>query len=192
MRCVFCGGVSSEWNPNRGLREGCPSSPTLFNIYHDTVMEDFRARRGKAAKRKGCNPGLEWHYKVDGRLFKRARLRSTEENKKGGTHMPEGKGFASEVRKTIIGDVMFADDTAILGREEETEVAETILLQTMSDWEQKLHPDKTEKLRISGKGREPYDVRRAGEANEVKKRRGVDVGKRFNENRYKQKGGERI
>ena len=34
----FCGGVSSEWAPNRGLREGCPSSPPLFNVYHDAVM----------------------------------------------------------------------------------------------------------------------------------------------------------
>jgi hypothetical protein len=29
------GGESSSWVPGRGLREGCPSSPPLFNIYHD-------------------------------------------------------------------------------------------------------------------------------------------------------------
>ena len=33
----------------RGFREGCPSSPVLFNIYHAAVMLDFRARRKLAA-----------------------------------------------------------------------------------------------------------------------------------------------
>ena len=31
-------GVSETWIPERGLREGCPSSPGLFNIFHQVVM----------------------------------------------------------------------------------------------------------------------------------------------------------
>ena len=31
------------------LREGCPSSPILFNIYHHCIMEVFRARRARKA-----------------------------------------------------------------------------------------------------------------------------------------------
>eukprot|EP00973_Karenia_brevis_P017579 2410967-Karenia_brevis.AAC.1 len=69
------GGLSSLWSPDRGLREGCPSSPPLFNIYHDGVMQDFRARRAKAAEESGTVPGVKWHYKVDGKLIKTGRIR---------------------------------------------------------------------------------------------------------------------
>eukprot|EP00973_Karenia_brevis_P085383 11848585-Karenia_brevis.AAC.1 len=59
------GGLSSEWQPDRGLREGCPSSPPLFNIYHDAVMQDFRERRKRNAEEMGVSPGIDWQYKVD-------------------------------------------------------------------------------------------------------------------------------
>ena len=71
------GDLSSTWTPDRGLREGCPSSPPLFNVYHDGVMEDFRARRMASALASNKRPGLDWEYKVDGRLWKRARGRTT-------------------------------------------------------------------------------------------------------------------
>ena len=61
-------GTSTSWMPDRGLREGCPSSPPLFNIYHDAVMQDFRARRQAAAMQDKRVPGIDWHYKVDGRI----------------------------------------------------------------------------------------------------------------------------
>ena len=45
-------GESSAFLPERGLREGCPTSPPLFNIYHDGVMEDFRPRRAAEARKR--------------------------------------------------------------------------------------------------------------------------------------------
>ena len=51
-------GESSTYVPDKGLREGCPSSPVLFNKYHDVVMEDFRARRAEAAERANRTPGI--------------------------------------------------------------------------------------------------------------------------------------
>ena len=164
----FLGGISSMWWPDRGLREGCPSSPPLFNVYHDAVMEDFRCRRAVAAKRKNQTPGLEWPYKVDGRLSKRARGRTTGEGRWGKTEEGNRKSFAGEVHTVTIGDVEFADDTTILGEPDELVVAEGILAQTMLDWEERVHPGKTERLRLSGNGRSPFDVRAPGEASEVR------------------------
>lgn len=60
-------GLSTGYRPDKGLREGCPSSPPLFNVFHDAVMEDFRIRRNQAAQAKGWTPGLKWEVKVDGK-----------------------------------------------------------------------------------------------------------------------------
>ena len=38
-------GVSGEWLPERGLREGCSTSPVLFNIYHQAVMRQAEEQR---------------------------------------------------------------------------------------------------------------------------------------------------
>ena len=143
------GGVSSEWMPDRGLREGCPSSPTLFNIYHDGVMEDFRARRAKRARDDGNTPGLTWKYKVDGSVVKSARLRKEKSGDRG-------HGFALEEKEVIIGDIGYADDTAIVGWKTEVRTAERLFLQTLTDWEEKANEGKTERIRITGKeGRMP-------------------------------------
>ena len=75
MKVRVEGGESRGYYPERGLREGCPSSPPLFNVYHDAVMEDFRRRRRTLAEEGGQVPGLEWFYKVDGKLKKRTQLR---------------------------------------------------------------------------------------------------------------------
>ena len=39
-------GLSEGWMPVRGLREGCPTSPILFNIYHQAVMRQALEARG--------------------------------------------------------------------------------------------------------------------------------------------------
>ena len=32
-------GLSEPWTPQRGLREGCATSPILFNVYHSEAMK---------------------------------------------------------------------------------------------------------------------------------------------------------
>ena len=71
-------------------------------------MEDFRVRRRVEAHKRKWEPGLAWEYKVDGRIVKKALLRKTEEG-----------GRLNEVRKIVLGDTGFADDTAILGMVDE-------------------------------------------------------------------------
>ena len=70
MKVKIHGGCSSGYLPERGLREGFPSSPVLFSIYHDAVMQDFRARRAQEATANEEVPGLEWEYSIDGKLVK--------------------------------------------------------------------------------------------------------------------------
>ena len=98
-------------------------------------MEDFRQRRKEAAQAAGEQPGLEWAFKVDGRLTKTGHDRD-HTTRHGST--------------TCIGDIGFADDTAIIGMANEAHRAEQILVQTMLDWKEKVHPGKTEGLRLSG------------------------------------------
>ena len=51
-------GFSEEWVPERGLREGCPSSPPLFNIFHQAVMRLARKKRLERAERSGKTAGV--------------------------------------------------------------------------------------------------------------------------------------
>jgi hypothetical protein len=55
-----------------------------------------------------------------------------------------------------------------MGEIEEAYRAEKILIQTMNDWRERVHPDKTESLKIGGEGRKPYDTRNAGETDVVR------------------------
>ena len=52
-------GLSEEWKQVRGLREGCATSPILFNIFHQAVMrqaEEERLREG------GEEVGISWRW----------------------------------------------------------------------------------------------------------------------------------
>jgi hypothetical protein len=98
------GFTSSTFIPDRGLREGCPSSPVLFNVFHDSLMEVFRARRTRAAQNIDAIPGINITYKVDGRVAKRRNDRNDE-----GRHTKHAR----------VGDFAYADDTAIIGVAEE-------------------------------------------------------------------------
>ena len=68
------------------------------------------------AKKRKWEPGLAWQYKVDGRIEKSARLRKTG---------AEGDRL-NEVRRVVVEDTGFADDTAILGREEEAQLSKLL------------------------------------------------------------------
>jgi len=146
-------GESSRYIPDKGLREGCPSSPVLFNIYHDVVMEDFRARRAEAAERANRTPGINWEVKIDGKVVH---------------NYWDREHLTDRTEQITIGDFGFADDTGIVGEVEEAYEAEKILCQTMQDWREKMHPGKTEGLRITSKERNPLDVRNHAEKTEVR------------------------
>ena len=139
--------------PERGLREGCPSSPILFNAYHHCIMEVFRARRGRQAESLGLPPGIAWTYKVDGRVAKRKNDREDE-----GRH----------TRHCVIGDFAYADDTGIAGEATEVKQAEKTFTQTITDFAGIVNEDKTEGLRVEASSRPATDAPWLGEAYTVK------------------------
>ena len=58
------GGMSTVFVLERGRKEGCPSNPVLFNIYHAAVMMDLRARRKEAASAGQMDEGIDWVAQV--------------------------------------------------------------------------------------------------------------------------------
>ena len=64
----------------------------------------------------------------------------------------------------VLGDVEYADDTMLMGEDEEVEEADNILEQTFRDWEQTSHPGKKEILRLRPGGGPGEEPRRKGEA----------------------------
>jgi len=130
VKVKIYGGVSKAYKPGKGLREGCPSSPPLFNAYHTVVMSDFRRRRKRKAEEKGLTPGLDWTTKVDGKLRRPHQERRVKQ-----------KGRIQHQDRQIIGDVEFADDTALFaniegtGRRERAEGSNVRLGCEMKDWQ---------------------------------------------------------
>ena len=142
FRVFVHNGYSSSWFTNRGLREGCPSSPVLFSIFHHAVLLTFRARRASLAQSSQSTPGIAWNFKVDGHLTRPGRARRSSRG----------------VRSAVIGDVEFADDTALIGWVDELKGAEAVFIQTLLDWSQKEHEGKREKLILLPGGRKSTDV----------------------------------
>ena len=126
------GGMSKIFVLERGLREGCPSSPVLFNIYHAAVMTDFRARRKEAASLGQMDEGIDWVAQVDGGLF---RPRSSR--KRGRCQL-----------RTVIGDVEFADDTVTCSVASFAPAVEQLFDDTLHDWSQRRNVGKTERLLV--------------------------------------------
>ena len=142
FRVFVHNGYSSAWFTDRGLREGCPSSPVLFSIFHHAIMVTFRSRREAQAVTAGRNPGVPWAFKVDGHITRTGNAR----------HSSRG------VRSEVVGDIKFADDTALFGWLDELCDAEKLFVQTLLDWGQEEHAGKREKLILLSQGRLPMDV----------------------------------
>ena len=58
-QCIRVGNDVSEWFPvNVGLRQGCVTSPWLFNVYMDGVVREVNARvLGKGLELLSANGG---------------------------------------------------------------------------------------------------------------------------------------
>ena len=128
-------GYSLPFSLPVGLREGCPSSPVLFNLVYSAVVQSYlqlRASRGSLGIRLGSLEGTPIHARR-------------------GTGAP-GARLAKKLGKPIefmdLQDLLFADDSNCLGRADEHEQAESDFLACLEEWASSVNPKKTERIQF--------------------------------------------
>ena len=89
-------GDSENWLPQRGLREGCPTSPVLFNIFHQVVI---RKAEEKRQSRNSSQVGIPWRHIVQDKIPGPNQF---------------GK-YNSECQESHLTMSLFAEDTTMLG-----------------------------------------------------------------------------
>ncbi len=123
-------GESEPWVPERGLREGDPSSPVLFNIYHQVVMRVATKKRKRKADEEGLEMGIGFRY-VPGSKF------------------PSGQVWEkgnSETKRMRVDKELFADDTSVVGKKAEIEGGLRAVKEVMERFEEKNNEDKEEEI----------------------------------------------
>ena len=123
-------GESESWVPERGLREGCPSSPPLFNIFHQAVMRLAAKSRKRKAEETDMDYGLNFKF-VPGSCFP-------------GTSRWEKPN--SEAKRIKIDKGLFADDTTIVGKKNELQQGVDETKRIMAKFEERNNDDKEEHL----------------------------------------------
>ena len=118
-------GMSETWMPARGLREGCSTSPVLFNVYHQAVMRQVEEARGARG-----STGVGWKG-VPGGTF-------------AGTKVWEHGG--AEAVSVSVTTVLFADDTTLLGKKGEMDEDVRVAKVEMGKWEERDNVAKEEVL----------------------------------------------
>ena len=115
------GAITPEIEVTNGLRQGCTIAPTLFNLYFNLVMGQWRTR---------CHSfGTEVHYKCGGKLVGERTRRPL---------------------KTTVTELQFADDAALVcSSREGVERSARVLDQVASEWGLTLSLQKT-KLMVAG------------------------------------------
>ena len=124
-------GDSESWIPQRGLREGCPSSPVLFNIFHQAVMRLGAKARKRKAEETDLEFGLHFNW-IPGSTFPSMNTWEKSNN--------------SEAKRIKIDKGLFADDTTIVGKKKELEQGVTETKKVMNMFEEKNNDDKEEHL----------------------------------------------
>ena len=123
-------GDSEAWIPQRGLREGCPSSPILFNIIHQAIMRIAKQKRKRKAEEAGLETGINYNW-VPGSCFP-----NVSRWEKGNT----------DAKRVKIYDSLFADDTTPVGKKKELEEGLKTIKEVMNRFEERNNEDKEEEL----------------------------------------------
>ena len=120
-------GISTTTQTLRGLKEGAPEAPVIFNLYHSAIMTDYEQRTSN-------NPDMQAHFATRPELARKRYYTKRRVNLPQSTH--------------TIPTLLFADDTNLLTRASVRAQAEQILESTFTDWGMTAHPEKYERLGI--------------------------------------------
>ena len=123
-------GESEPWRPERGLREGCPSSPGLFNIYHQAVMRSGAKSRKRKADETNEEVGIVFKW-VPGSAFP-------------GTSTWEK--YNSEAKRIRVDQELFADDTSVVGKRKELTNGLAEVKREMNRFEERNNDEKEEEI----------------------------------------------
>lgn len=126
-------GDSEVYKLLRGLREGCPSSPVVFNFVHNAVLR-YHLRK---EEERGSGGGL--HFRGGG--DRRPRLQ--------GNQGPKFRKAAEEAIRVCLKLVGFADDTTLLERQSHYEQRRADLTEDLAAWGETVHPGKWHHLRVA-------------------------------------------
>lgn len=133
-------GDAEPFQSQKGFREGCPSSPTLYNMYHTVPINQL------VSEARALHPpaGLTLGYFPKRPLNKRVRKLTTKQTDQG----------VAEIYHLFI--LLFADDTTALTRRSQSAAIEELATRVLRQWGETLHPDKTERLLLNGTAPEGF------------------------------------
>ena len=112
---------STEFIPQRGLREGCATSQVIFNIFHQAVIRVAEKERAYEAVKRNKNVGIDWSF-MPGHSLQPKNVQNT---------------FKSEATNTTLTMSLFADYTTIIGVSDEIEEGKQIIEKVMGEFEER-------------------------------------------------------
>jgi len=135
---------STEFIPQRGLREGCATSPVIFNIFHQAVIRVAEKERAREAEKRKKKVGIEWSF-MPGHSLPPKNVKNT---------------FNSEAKNATLTMSLFADDTTIIGMSDEIEEGKQIIEKVMGEFEERTNESKEEKMEFGE--RDSEEIRMLG------------------------------
>jgi hypothetical protein len=130
--CVkWQGRLSRRFLMQTGVRQGAIEAPSLWDLYFDAVLRDWR---GRLEARLGRRPGLVFKCNPDGNLAR--------------TH---GRILKTDKVECAIADIEYADDlAAFFSSFEDLTIGLDLLDQCIADWGGELSIHKTKWLQVKG------------------------------------------